>query len=348
MYNEATSANINFRWTGSNAFQALGAFCELVESLVLDTPVGYSECGCDRSSTCIAQSSIWSSQANMETFYVPGFYIGCYVIEALLQSTLQCFYDQTCMDQLQLYLPSASPMNVTALNSSLPSQYFENSTIENLLNKLMIEEWNSTQMYDRYYDECQPIECTYTVKTRNSVIYIITTMFGIIGGLITVLSCVVPQVVKVFNVTGFYVGCYTTEALLRSTLECFYNQTCIDKLQLYLLSPSPMNVTALDSSLSSQYSQDSTIEYLLNNLMIEEWNPTQMYDQYYNECQPIECTYTIRTRNNILYVITTLIGIIGGLTRVSKILVPLLVKIIVYCFRKWRSRVVPQISIIQT
>ncbi|CAF1582747.1 unnamed protein product, partial [Adineta steineri] len=89
-----------------------------------------------------------------------------------------------------------------------------------------------------------------------------------------------------------------------------------------------MYVTALDSSLPSQYSQDSTIENLLNNLMIEEWNPTQIYDRYYDECQPIECTYTIITRNNILYVITTLIGIIGGLTRVSKILVPILVKII--------------------
>ncbi|CAF1220689.1 unnamed protein product [Adineta steineri] len=272
MYNEATSANINFRWTGSNAFQALGAFCELVESiisnsliqfnsqqyitasvaplelfksqaqsfvdqfkssttnnfllslntilntthgntlisglltnyvitvlnggLVLDTPVGYSKCSCDRSSTCIAQSSILSSQANMRIFYVPGFYIGCYVIEALLQSTLQCFYDQTCIDQLQLYLPSASLMNVTALDPSLSTQYSEYSTIENLLNSLMIEKWNPTQMYGQYYDECQPIECTYTIKTRNSVIYIITTIFGIVGGLITVLRCVVPQVVK--------------------------------------------------------------------------------------------------------------------------------------------------------
>ncbi|CAF3810107.1 unnamed protein product [Adineta steineri] len=428
MSNESTAANINFQWTGSNAFQALGAFCELIEStinnsliqfnstqyitasvaslelfksqaqsfvdqfissttntfvsslntirnsthgdslvsglltnylisvgtsvsneaIVLTGSVVYSNCGCERSSTCIAQSSILSSHANMGTFYVPGFYTGCYVIEALLQSTLRCFYDQNCINELLLYLPSASLMNAIALNSSLTSQYSEDSTIEYLLNNLMIEEWNSTQMYGQYYDECQPIECIYTIKTRNSVIYIITTMFGIIGGLITVLRCVVPQVVKVFNVTGFYVGCYTTEALLRSTLECFYNQTCIDNLQIYLSSRSPMYVTALDSSLPSQYSEYSTIENLLNSLMIEEWNPTQMYDRYYDECQPIECTYTIITRNNILYVITTLIGIIGGLTRVSKILVPISVKIIVYCIRKWRNRVVPQISIIQT
>ncbi|CAF0925957.1 unnamed protein product [Adineta steineri] len=712
---EATFANINFQWTSPNAFQALGAFCELVEStinnsliqfnssqyitasvasselfqlqarsfvkqfissttntfvlslntirnsthgdgllsglltnykitvgtsvsnepIVLGAPVDYSKCGCISSSTCIAQSSFLNSLSNKDSFDVPGFYTGCYVIEALLQSTLQCFYDQTCIDNLQIYLSPPVLMDVTALDSLLPSQYSENSTIEYLLNNLMIEEWNSTQLYDQYYNECQPIECTYTIETRNSVIYIITTIFGIIGGLITVLRCVVPQVVKfvrkkkdltqpriamakkeramilwrkciiflfnfnlfpsvppstdehklrtqristrlyilllilssmilllytslenvtmtvniaaptltkyeqlysiysqtltcpcknistnyekflsieytfhqvctsffitddwisyinigrvgyyvtgdfritgpyqfealrafcelinstmsysliqfnstqyitasvtslqlfqsqtqsfidqfklstinnfllslnmtrktiqgnvllsgrqtnyqphkvnessilrttsrvydncicalsntcidnsslfnglynyrIFNVTGFYVGCYTTEALLRSTLECFYNQTCIDQLQYYLSPPVPKNVTALDSSLPSQYSEDSTIEDLLNNLMIEEWNSTQIYDRYYDECQPIECTYTINTKNNILYVITTLIGIIGGLTRVSKILVPILVKIIVYCFRKWRNRVVPQISIIQT
>ncbi|CAF3643756.1 unnamed protein product [Adineta steineri] len=428
MSNEATFTTINFQWTGSNAFQALRAFCELVESTInnsliqfnstqyitasvasldlwksqtqsfidqfrssttntfvsslntirnathgdslvsglltnivlsvgksisneplvfADTP-SYSTCSCELSSRCIVQSTVLGSLVKMGRFYIPGFYTGCYVIEALLQSTLHCFYDQACLDQLLLYLSSVSPMNVTALDPSLSTQYSEDSTIEYLLNSLMIEDWNPTQMYGQYYDECQPIECTYTIETRNSVIYIITTMFGIIGGLITVLSCVVPQVVKIFNVTGFYVGCYTTEALLRSTLECFYNQTCIDELQIYLTSVSPMYVAALDSSLPSQYSEDSTIENLLNNLMIEEWNSTQMYAQYYNECQPIECTYTTRTRNNILYVITTLIGIIGGLTRVSKILVPLLVKIIVYCFRKWRNRVVPQISIIQT
>ncbi|CAF1449799.1 unnamed protein product [Adineta steineri] len=408
--NKTTSANINFRRTGSNAFQALRAFCELVENtidnsliqfnssqyitasvaspelfqsqaqsfinqfissttntfvlslntirnsthgdslvsglltnylitigtsvsneaIVLSSPVGYSTCSCVLSSRCIAQSSILSSLVNMGYFYIPGFYTGCYVIEALLQSTLECFYDQNCIDQLQFYLSSVSPMNVTALNLSLPSQYSEDSTIENLLNNLMVEEWYSTQLYDRYYDECQPIECTYTIKTRNNVIYITTTMFGIIGGLITILSCIVPQVVK----------------FVRKKKEL--TQPLIDQLQVYLTPPVLKNVTALDSSLPSQYFEDSTIEYLLNNLMIEEWNSTQMYDRYYDECQPIECTYTIRTRNSILYVITILIGLIGGLTTVSKIFVPILVKIIVYCFRKWRNKVVPQISIIET
>ncbi|CAF0953898.1 unnamed protein product [Adineta steineri] len=196
------SLNMIRKTTQGNAFlsgQLTNYYFTIINSgvNVSTASISYSDCNCHLSSTCVNQLSIYKNDSgNVTLFDVPGFYIGCYVIEALLQSTLQCFYDQTCIDELQLYLTTASPMNATALDSSLSSQYSEDSTIENLLNSLMIEEWNSTQIYGQYYDECQPIECTYTVKTRNSVIYIITTMFGIVGGLITVLKLVVPRVVK--------------------------------------------------------------------------------------------------------------------------------------------------------
>jgi hypothetical protein len=51
-------------------------------------------------------------------------------------------------------------------------------------------------MYESYYNECQPTQCTYRIETRNDLIYIVTTLFGIVGGLITVLKLVVPRLVK--------------------------------------------------------------------------------------------------------------------------------------------------------
>ena len=158
--------------------------------------MSYSDCNCHLSSTCVTQFSIYNYSSNTTLFDVPGFYTGCYVIEALLQSTLQCFYDQNCIDQLQIYLSSASPMNATALVPLISSKYFENSTIEYLLQNLMIEQWGWTKMYDKYYNACQPIQCTYTIETRHNRIYIITTMVGILGGLITVLKLIVPRVVN--------------------------------------------------------------------------------------------------------------------------------------------------------
>jgi len=158
---------------------------------------GYSGCYCDYSSTCIYPCAIYDDINNVALFIVPGFYTGCYVIEALLQSNLECFYNQTCINRLQNYFSSSnSSIDVTALDTSLSSQYFPNSTIKQLLDNLMIEEWNETCMYDRYYNACQPTQCAYTIQTKNAVIYIITTVIGVVGGVVTILKLIVPPVVK--------------------------------------------------------------------------------------------------------------------------------------------------------
>jgi hypothetical protein len=160
-----------------------------------------------------------------------------------------------------------------------------------------------------------------------------------------------PNMTTLLNVPGFYTGCYVIESLLQSTLECLYNQTCINELRTHFRSSS-LTVEALNSSLPSQYLENSTIKELLDQLMIEKWIPLQMYDRYYNECQPAQCTYTVDTRNDAIYIVTATIGIVGGLVQILKIIVPRLVKLVMYCIRKRRERrtrrVVPQVSIVQT
>lgn len=86
-------------------------------------------------------------------------------------------------------------MNITHLNSSLLINFMENSTIQEITDQLMVEQWNSSIMYDNYYNQCQPSQCIYTYKTKNSAIYIVTTIIGLIGGLITCLRFVVPRLV---------------------------------------------------------------------------------------------------------------------------------------------------------
>jgi hypothetical protein len=122
--------------------------------------------------------------------------MGCYTIESLLQSSLKCFYDQWCIDKVESYIESSAPMAVVALNKSVPSLYSVDSTIQKLVDNLMIEEWNVSMMYETYYNECQPIQCSYKVARKNDVIYIVTTLFGIGGGLTTTLKLIVPRFVK--------------------------------------------------------------------------------------------------------------------------------------------------------
>jgi hypothetical protein len=162
----------------------------------LTQPLQYGNCSCATLAKCSYQYPITNIANSTIIFFVPGMYVGCYIIESLLQSDLRCFYNQTCINQLQSYSLAKATVNVTALNNSLSSRFFENSTIEELVNQLMVEEWTPSKMYENYYNECQPSQCTYTHQTKNSVIYIVTTLVGLIGGLITVLKLIVPRLVK--------------------------------------------------------------------------------------------------------------------------------------------------------
>jgi hypothetical protein len=159
-------------------------------------PWVYSGCSCSRSSTCIEQASIYSDQTFIAANDMPGLYIGCFMTEAVLQSNLGCFYDQTCLAQFLSYLVGNSSIEVNALDRSSLIRFSVQSTIQELVNNLMIEQWNFSSSFENYYRECHPIECTYTDITQNDSIYIVTTLFGLVGGLSTILAAFIPLCVK--------------------------------------------------------------------------------------------------------------------------------------------------------
>ncbi len=152
-------------------------------------------CTCLTSRKCINPFSL-SHRNSTSLFHVPDFYVGCYVIEALLQSSLKCFYNQSCIEKLQSYIFSTEPMTVIPLDASAKTNYSVNSTIEKIINNLMIEEWSVSTIYETYYNECQPIQCTYQTQARHDIIYIVATLFGVASGLITALKLIVPRIVK--------------------------------------------------------------------------------------------------------------------------------------------------------
>jgi hypothetical protein len=158
----------------------------------------YDGCECVISSSCVKQAAFYKHPNSTPLFVVRGFYAGCSVVESLLQSTLECLYDESCLNQLQSHISSSSSidMNAIPLNASSPTKYVVTSTIQELVDNLMIEEWNVSMMYETYYNECQPTQCSYTIERRNDVIYIVTTLFGIAGGLNTVLQHAVPRFVR--------------------------------------------------------------------------------------------------------------------------------------------------------
>ena len=103
--------------------------------VTLTEPRTYDECNCGLSSTCVHSSR--------------GMFSGCYPIEALLQASLGCFYDQECIDPSHTF----KALNITYLNTS---RFTLNMTIEMLVNELMVEEYTRTISYEKYFNACAP------------------------------------------------------------------------------------------------------------------------------------------------------------------------------------------------
>lgn len=154
----------------------------------------YSNCRCDSRSSC--KANFYLTLNNSVTYLLPNLYMGCHLSEALLQSTLECFYDQTCISVLQSYLNTTASMLFSSLDASQPSRFFVNSTINELVQQLMVEQWNLSIVHQDYFDQCRPSRCSYSFITHYSLIYIITNAFGLIGGLATILELIVPITVK--------------------------------------------------------------------------------------------------------------------------------------------------------
>ncbi len=147
---------------------------------------GDSNCSCGTNSMC-------SSSATIDGWIVPGFFVGCFPLESLLQSTLECLYDMTCINKFKKK-NQFSNITIRPLNSTLSPP---NVTVQSLMDTLMVDRWESSIIYEHYYATCAPLSCTYLIKERANPIYIITTIIGFFGGLIVALKIIVPILMKI-------------------------------------------------------------------------------------------------------------------------------------------------------
>ncbi|CAF4267959.1 unnamed protein product [Rotaria sp. Silwood2] len=135
------------------------------------------------------------------------------------------------------------------------------------------------------------------------------------------------EALPTFIVPGFQVGCIPQNALLQSTLECLYNQSCLDIL--ISLTGAVQTTSALNISNSfSKFNPTTTIGILFDNLMIESWENSTDFATYFQKCAPKACSYSYVQRFFLIYMITTLASIFGGLNIALRIISPLFVKFI--------------------
>ncbi|CAF0744408.1 unnamed protein product [Adineta steineri] len=144
------------------------------------------------------------------------------------------------------------------------------------------------------------------------------------------------------NIPNLFVGCSIIQGVLHSSLECFFDQGCLDAVQWAIISIYSIDIPILEAN-TTRFLPQTLIGVLLDALMVEQWGELIRYDQYYAQCAPKLCSYTYIAHNNALYVFTVLVGLFGGLTAALKFLVPTFVEFI----RKKMRPKVPQMTDIQ-
>jgi hypothetical protein len=89
--------------------------------------------------------------------------------------------------------------NVIPLDPMVNSRFSPNTTLSTISAQLFIEDWTNSTNFSSYYNQCAPDECTYTYETRFNTAYIISTLFGIVGGLAVALRILIPPAVKLLR-----------------------------------------------------------------------------------------------------------------------------------------------------
>lgn len=126
------------------------------------------------------------------------------MFDSLLQSTLECFYDQHRFNKILLYIQEIAISNQTFYNPvsvrnrptknfsvidpSQSSRFISTTPISKIIDQMFVESWPATPSYGDYYQQCRPIACTYSYVENSNRLYVVTLISGLFGGLTKVLT----------------------------------------------------------------------------------------------------------------------------------------------------------------
>ncbi|CAF0815388.1 unnamed protein product [Adineta steineri] len=152
-------------------------------------------CSCGLCSNCTIQANfITFNSSEIISIPIKGLKIGCTPSESFRASTLECFYDRSCINLIHQYTNynnSHDPLSI--MNSSFPI----NTTMAELIDSLFIERWSTETNYTSYFHQCSPSYCSYTSIQKSTLLDIITLLLSLQGGLTIVLKWICPKIVRI-------------------------------------------------------------------------------------------------------------------------------------------------------
>ena len=77
------------------------------------------------------------------------------------------------------------------------SAHQQNMSLNDHLLHLFLKNWSTKINYSMYFDKCAPSICTYTTMVNTNVVYAITLLLSLYGGLVLIFRLIAPSVVHV-------------------------------------------------------------------------------------------------------------------------------------------------------
>ncbi|CAF4279676.1 unnamed protein product, partial [Adineta steineri] len=173
-------------------------------------------CICATNLDCQTEAVIYGNNPSVISYddtnviyKIPGFIRGCLNSDSLLQSTLRCLYPESnsdCFANLMTYTKTSYGtynLNISEVDlhplvyNPTRNRFPPNTLISIIFKEMMLEQWNSSWSYERFYESCAPKYCTYHQKIRSkTIVDILITLLSTIGGLAVSLRFITPHFVK--------------------------------------------------------------------------------------------------------------------------------------------------------
>ena len=187
----AYGTNFEYICSSSSAYTSSSAI-GWPEALIYD-----NECSCGLNARCTTDANFINNTTN-EIIQIKGFKMGCTPTESFLQSTLECFYNSSCINLIEEQSNYSNNTNGTLIPSPLSlttSRFSINTTVKDLVKVLFVEDWLINLNYSTYFEQCSPSLCSYTYIQQLNSIYTVIFLLGICGGLTIVLKWICPRII---------------------------------------------------------------------------------------------------------------------------------------------------------
>ena len=153
-----------------------------------------TSCSCATSRTCTVPAQFYNAY-DQSYFTIETMRVGCYFLDAVLQSSFACFYDPECAFKI---FQGMGPTDTPSVNPNT-TRFNINDTVETLANEMFIESWATNVSYERFFNSCAPNYCTYKEYYRFDALELLTTFLSVYAGLSFGIRFIVPYLIRMIN-----------------------------------------------------------------------------------------------------------------------------------------------------